>query len=316
MTWIKLDDTLPNNPKILPLSDAGLDWIDSNLTGKIKDLGVGANQPEAMTQPNEEIEYMNSINADNYFAMIPEWVLHSQISATAIRLYAVLRRRADKNTSQCYPTRKSLAKDLQVGSLSTVDRAMKELIGVGAVKVIHRKNGDEYTSNIYTVISVTPYRKSGEVAAQMNVGSRTDDEQTIVIKPKTSNHIKNSLERKSDIVDLCIYLADAIGNRGLKPRPLQEQIDSNRWYSEMRLLTEGKIGAGDTREEGIPITCDQIKTAIDWAMNDDFWATNILSPSKLRKQYPVMRMRAQRDKKRPKSFNVLTQMMNERKAIG
>jgi len=84
----------------------------------------------------------------------------------------------------------------------------------------------------------------------------------------------------------------------------------------MRLLTEGKIGAGDTREEGTPITCEQVKTAIDWAMNDDFWATNILSPAKLRKQYPVMRMRAQRSKAKPKSFNVLTQMLNERKALG
>jgi len=167
-----------------------MSWSSSNLTGKIKDPRA-AQTAEGVTQPNEEIEWMNTINADNYFAILPEWILYSDISATAIRLYAVLRRRADKNTSQCYPTRKSLAKDLRVGSLSTVDRAMKELVEIGAVKVFHRKNGDEYTSNIYTIITATPYRKSGEVASNLQVGSLTDDEQTKVIKPKTSNQRKD-----------------------------------------------------------------------------------------------------------------------------
>jgi Helix-turn-helix domain len=273
----------------------------------------------SMTQPIEEIEYMNSINADNYFAIIPEWVLQANISATAIRLYCVLRRRADKNSFQCHPNRKTLAKDLQVGSVSTVDRAMKELESIGAVKIAHRKNGEEYTSNLYTVITANPIQKWGEVASNLGLGSLTNDEQTIVIKPESSNHIKNSREKIQSIIDLCFYLADAIEKRGLRPRPTDEQINSDRWYSEMRLLTMGKIGAGDTREDSGAITSDQIRIAIDWAMNDSFWATNILSPAKLRIQYPTMRIRAtaQKEKRAPKGLATLIQMRSEenRKSI-
>ena len=281
---------------------------------KIIDLGEAVTS-RGTTQPTEEIEYMNSINADEYFAIIPEWVLYAPISATSVRLYCALRRRADKNTFKCHPTRKTLAADIHVGSVATLDRAMKELEDIGAVRVFHRKNGEEYTSNLYTVITRDPSQKLTEVASDLILGSLTDDEQTKVIKPESSNHIKR--ERSPEIEFLCTYLANAIQARGLKPRPLDEQVESDRWYSEMRLLREGKIGKGDTRENSGELTIEQIKTAIDWAMNDSFWSMNILSPSKLRQQYPVMRMQAQRDtaKSKPKSFNTLQQMMNERKAL-
>jgi hypothetical protein len=241
----------------------------------------------------------SSIDSDNYFAIIPEWVLYSKISANAVRLYCVLRRRADKQSGKCHPSRKTLAKEMGSVSENTVDRAKDELINIGALKVFHRMNGKEYTSNIYTVISNNPMQKLqgvGQklqgVASDLKGGGFTDGEQTIVIKPESSNQRNTSFERNPEIVDLCSYLADAIGNRGLKPKPTQEQTKSDRWYSEMRLLFEGKIGKGDTRENSGPLTAEQIKTAIDWAMNDDFWAINILSPAKLRIQYPAMRMRA------------------------
>ena len=38
---------------------------------------------------------------------------------------------------------------------------------------------------------------------------------------------------------------------------------------------------------------EQIKAAIDFATNDEFWRSNILSASTLRKQYDRLRMKAQ-----------------------
>ena len=136
--------------------------------------------------------------ADNYFAIIPEWVLFSDISANAVRLYCVLRRRADKQSGKCYPSRKTIAEDMQVGSKSTVDRAMKELVKIGAIKVIHRTNKDEYTSNIYKVMSAPPMGVGSDIrlgslsddegaASDLGLGSAADDDQTIVIKPKSFN---------------------------------------------------------------------------------------------------------------------------------
>lgn len=94
-----------------------------------------------------------TIKADNYFAMIPEWVLDSDISAQAVRLYCVLRRFADQG-GRCYPSRKRIADRMNV-SPATVDRAVQELVDLGALLVRQRWNPEtrEHTSNEYTVLS-------------------------------------------------------------------------------------------------------------------------------------------------------------------
>lgn len=95
--------------------------------------------------------------ADNYFAIIPQWILFADISPQAIRLYAVLRTYADNKTNESYPSRASLANDMKVASTRTVDAAIKELVGIGALKVTARRTdtGDQ-TSNLYTLISTAP----------------------------------------------------------------------------------------------------------------------------------------------------------------
>ena len=125
---------------------------------------------------------MNNINADNYFCIIPEWVLYAPISSHAVRLYGTLQRYADKDSGQCHPSRKTLAEKCGL-SLSSLDRALIELIELGAVKKKQRvsSNGD-WTSNIYTVIT------NATVSSQVNrptftggdTGIFTGEEQTIV----------------------------------------------------------------------------------------------------------------------------------------
>jgi hypothetical protein len=97
-----------------------------------------------------------TIKADNYFAMIPEWVLDADISAQAVRLYCVLRRYADQG-GRCYPSRKRIAERMRV-SPATVDRAVQELVDLGAIRVRQRYNPDtrEHTSNEYLVLSNLP----------------------------------------------------------------------------------------------------------------------------------------------------------------
>lgn len=97
---------------------------------------------------------MNNINADNYFCIIPEWVLYSDITATAVRLYGTLQRYADKETGACHPSRATLAAKCNC-TVKSIDRALAELISIGAVIKKQRisANGD-MTSNQYTVITV------------------------------------------------------------------------------------------------------------------------------------------------------------------
>jgi DNA-binding transcriptional MocR family regulator len=81
------------------------------------------------------------------FAMVPEWVLDLPVSDRAIRLYAVLGRYTNR-AGQCWPSRETLARRLRC-SPSSVDRAVKELVDAGALRV--RQRGS--TSNIWTVVS-------------------------------------------------------------------------------------------------------------------------------------------------------------------
>ena len=94
---------------------------------------------------------IGDIVADVYFAIIPEWVLALPVSSNAIRAYCVLRRFSDNTTGECYPSRKTIAMKSRL-SVSTLDRAITELVDNGAITVVPRKNASgDWSSNLYTV---------------------------------------------------------------------------------------------------------------------------------------------------------------------
>lgn len=74
---------------------------------------------------------------DDRFAMVPEWGLDAEISDCAVRLYAVLLRYG-YSTGARMPGRATLARRLHKTSTDTVERALKELVALGAVTVEHR----------------------------------------------------------------------------------------------------------------------------------------------------------------------------------
>jgi hypothetical protein len=105
--------------------------------------------------------------ATEYFAMIPEWVLYGDISSAAVRVFGCLNRYANGQTSKCFQSRATIAKLCKI-SVKTVDRAIEELVNLGAVTVTRRyidakgditenpQEGVEFTSNEYTVIMSLP----------------------------------------------------------------------------------------------------------------------------------------------------------------
>ena len=101
---------------------------------------------------------MDFIQADEYYSIVPEWVLDTPISAQAVRLYAVLNRYADKDNGTCFPAIKTLSKRMHT-SVSTVKRALNELSDCGAVYIEPRydKETNEQTSNLYTVMRKNPF---------------------------------------------------------------------------------------------------------------------------------------------------------------
>jgi hypothetical protein len=98
---------------------------------------------------------MDEISVDLKFSIVPHWVIDSGISARAVRLYAVLAKFADAETAQAYPGRTRLSKELHC-SLKSVDRAVAELEGIGAIRKQHRVNEGVYQSSLYTVVRSNP----------------------------------------------------------------------------------------------------------------------------------------------------------------
>lgn len=90
------------------------------------------------------------LQADNYFAIIPEWVLDADIDAVAVRVYGWLARRAGR-AGEAKPGRKWMAQKIRK-STSTVDRAVRDLETIGAVCRRRERHPDgDFDYTVYTV---------------------------------------------------------------------------------------------------------------------------------------------------------------------
>lgn len=106
------------------------------------------------------------VGVDTTFAIIPTWVLESSVSDRAVRLYGVLRRVADAR-GYGWAKRRTLAEKLHVSDEKTVDRALRELVDLGAVRVVERwsepRDGTQphRLANGYLVLSTQPVTAQG-----------------------------------------------------------------------------------------------------------------------------------------------------------
>ncbi len=103
----------------------------------------------------EAAESEAQLVVEERFAIVPEWLLDAEISDCAVRLYAVLLRYGNSSGARM-PGRATLARRLRKRSTDTVDRAMRELVAVGAVRVEHRYAGRQRLTNRYHVQTSRP----------------------------------------------------------------------------------------------------------------------------------------------------------------
>ena len=101
------------------------------------------------------------IDSDIRFSIVPEWVLDASVSDRAVRIYALIARYADNDTLQAFPSRETLAKRAGC-NVKSVDRAIAELQTVGALIKSHRRSGDAYQSNLYTVRRIPGHLRTPE----------------------------------------------------------------------------------------------------------------------------------------------------------
>jgi len=115
-----------------------------------------------------------SLVLEQRFAVVPEWVIDAGISDSAYRLYSVLLRYGQ--TSGCrMPARATLATRLHKTCTDTVDRALKELVALGAVVVEHRRRASgEHLTNRYHLMNTPPGARSTGLDAAPAGGGRRD----------------------------------------------------------------------------------------------------------------------------------------------
>ena len=163
------------------------------------------------------------------FAIVPEWLLDSELSDRAVRLYAILSRYADSD-GYSWPSRKTLADRLR-RSVNALDRAVRELVESEVLIVTARysEHGDR-TSNGYALKRVAPTLIAGG-SKNGDTGSDTDDstrapinvtlmkanvnESHLELIAPTSDAPKTVATRKADIVwdtvlEVCGIEGDAI----------------------------------------------------------------------------------------------------------
>ena len=88
------------------------------------------------------------------FAIVGEWVITAEISDAAFRVYSMLLRFG--GTSGCrMPSRALLGRRLH-RSVDSIDRALRELVSAGIVRIEHRHDGRQFRSNRYHVRTSSP----------------------------------------------------------------------------------------------------------------------------------------------------------------
>ena len=112
----------------------------------------------------------HTINADVRFSIVPEWVLYANVSDKAVRLYTILARYADNETLEAFPSRELLAQRANCHAKS-VDRAIQELAEIGAITKTHRKSGNGFQSNVYTLRRVPPQMSPPRDTGDEGVGT-------------------------------------------------------------------------------------------------------------------------------------------------
>jgi len=101
---------------------------------------------------------------------------------------------------------------------------------------------------------------------------------------KVKESIKETHKRVYEDTSIYFQLAKYFYGRILDNNPEHLKPNLQNWANDIRLMMER-----DKRNE------EQIRYLIDWVQRDDFWSSNILSPSKLRERFDQLVLKVKKD---------------------
>lgn len=210
------------------------------------------------------------IVSEFYFSIVPEWLIESNVSDNALRVYSALYRFADKDDGTCWPSIATIGAKCNKSS-SSVKRAIKELKELGAIEVKERYLEDQgQTSNLY-LLKMNPAFKSD---TPPHTKSEQGGSSNMTHKPKSFNHSHNY---KTDSDKGKIYLA------------LSEHMYQPKTKNEISIFN--KV-AKDLAE--IDATADEIKEKI--YIYKKKWPNITLTPFALSKNWTLLGEMYEKDK--------------------
>jgi helix-turn-helix protein len=127
--------------------------------------------------------------------MSPAWLLDSGVSANAKVLYAMLGLYADRETGRAWPSRTTLARRMSCG-VKTVDRALAELVELGAVDVTRRKTSGRNETNVYILRQTEPVQGGSVTSDATSVrddatsGATADASDGVNADAQNQNHVE------------------------------------------------------------------------------------------------------------------------------
>lgn len=199
-------------------------------------------------------------------------------------------------------TSESLARESKEGRAAILT-TLKELESAGYL--IRRKYQNEkghwiWESNVYDTPQTNV--ENPEFGNPPSVEPTTENDTLIevTIKNERKEVTEPSRTYGDEVILACNLFADLIASNGIK-RP---QV-TDKWMQDMERIN---------RIDGY--SWEQIENTIRWVTNDSFWRSNVLSPSKLRKQFGALQLKQNTGGGLSGWARVIAKFENEAKEIG
>ena len=125
-----------------------------------------------------------------------------------------------------------------------------------------------------------------ETPVNVTFSTQSKVNESKVNKSNKDSHNSKHDKRVYESDDINFKLAQLLLSKIEEQNPDHKKPDLQKWANDIRLMHEQ-----DNR------SYDKIQKMIDWSQNNDFWSSNVLSATKLRKQYDTMAAQANNEAK-------------------
>ena len=224
--------------------------------------------------------------------MLKLWVLCLTKAAHTERKFLFNGNELKLNPGEFVTGRDSLAEEFNKGA-KPKDKVASKTLWRYLKKMENNEMLSIQSNNRYSVVSICNWSEYQQSVQQVSSNCPTTVQQVSTNKNE-KNEKKNNPRKKKTYEESSIefQLSNLLYQKILENNSEFKKPDLQKWSDHIRLMIE--------RDNRKP---EKIRGMIEWAQNNEFWFSNILSTRKLREKYDQMNIQAARDTKglRPKS---------------